>query len=86
MHLFLSHGRTRSGRPVHDLCSCCSYCVCNIHYKNTIICPDTGVEIVGIYRISGKTNDILRIKKQFDNGTVGCSSMLIIVFTVYDCH
>lgn len=28
----------------------------------------TGLEIEGIYRVSGKANDILRIKKNFDNG------------------
>ena len=26
-----------------------------------------GMDAEGIYRISGKTNDILRIKKEFDN-------------------
>ncbi len=27
----------------------------------------TGMDAEGIYRISGKTNDILRIKKEFDH-------------------
>jgi len=35
-----------------------------------------GLDVEGVYRVSGKTNDILRIKKQFDNGKpslLGCT-------------
>ena len=33
----------------------------------SIVCLLTGVDAEGIYRLSGKTNDILRIKKEFDH-------------------
>ena len=29
-----------------------------------------GLDVEGLYRVSGKANDILRIKKQFDNGKI----------------
>lgn len=38
--------------------------------------PPVGLDVEGLYRVSGKTNDILRIKKQFDNGKpslLGCT-------------
>lgn len=38
--------------------------------------PPVGLDVEGVYRVSGKTNDILRIKKQFDNGKpslLGCT-------------
>jgi hypothetical protein len=34
-----------------------------LYYTSLLV----GVDAEGIYRISGKTNDILRIKKEFDN-------------------
>ena len=33
----------------------------------------------GIYRISGKTNDILRIKKEFDNSESVNMSFLVMI-------
>ena len=36
-----------------------------VHYTMYIV--HAGMDAEGIYRISGKTNDILRIKKEFDN-------------------
>ena len=39
-----------------------------------------GMDAEGIYRISGKTNDILRIKKEFDNSeSINIISFLVII-------
>ena len=32
-----------------------------------IVCLLAGVDAEGLYRLSGKTNDVLRIKKEFDH-------------------
>ena len=46
----------------------------------------TGLDVEGLYRVSGKSNDILRIKKQFDNGkiinTLFCHGLIVSVCTM----
>lgn len=52
----------------------------------TAVCRSlTGLDVEGLYRVSGKSNDILRIKKQFDNGkiinTLFCHGLIVRVCT-----
>lgn len=53
----------------------------------TAVCRSlTGLDVEGLYRVSGKSNDILRIKKQFDNGkiinTLFCHGLIVRVCTM----
>ncbi len=40
-----------------------------------VVMTCTGVDVDGLYRISGKANELLKLKKEFDNGR--CRTLMV---------